>query len=123
MYIYEELIQKTFGKRVGFSICVDEPFKGADAIRYRLVPVLIKKHTDAEQLARIQAIRAYAEEHNIDILEVSDQEIIEAIYKIRGLAPSGQYFCGKCFEHIHEEHKYCPYCGTLIVRNAQEPKT
>lgn len=116
MYIYEELIQKTFGKRVGFSICVDEPFKGADTIRYRLVPVLIKKHTDAEQLARIQAIRAYAEEHNIDILEVSDQEIIEVIDKIKGVETGNPFYCGACFEEVRRGYKYCPNCGTLIKR-------
>ena len=115
MNIYEEIIQKTFGKRVGFSIYYDEPFKGADTILYRLVPVLIKKHTDAEQLARVQAIRAYAEEHNIDILEVSDQEIIEVINKIKGVETRNPFFCGECLEDIRTTYKYCPHCGAEMV--------
>ena len=113
--VIKQRLKEAWGYRCGVdtAFLTEEIMGDVTKVRYRCM-AFIKRTEDAQDFALCQAVKKFAKEHSIDILEISDKEIIDVIAKLRPEKPKDDRYCGKCWVNLRKTDNYCPNCGTRI---------
>ena len=113
--VIKQKIQDAIGNMCGVEMILlnDEFLKDNVKLRYRVAP-FINRIEHARDLAFAKAAKMWADQNNIDILDITDKEVIDVIDKLKAVKPESNRYCGKCLENLRKTDNYCPNCGTRI---------